>query len=158
TANTQPGTAGTVDHSATKTALLLGLLFVSGGCVDLLLTVFAEFYQPTVPVSLFLFVVFSVAFLVGAAWVVANGIRFGRWPRKETLALGAVLGLINYGSADFLLRALTQLRGPVVFPVNSVAIVLGAAVVGYVVWQERLSRVNLVGLGVAAVALVLLTR
>ena len=65
--------------------------------------------------------------------------------------------MINYGSADFLLRAVAVLSGPVVFPANSVAIVLGAALLGWVIWKERLSRANLVGLGLAIVALACLT-
>ena len=46
--------------------------------------------------------------------------------------------------------------GTVAFPANSVAIVLGAALIGRLVWGEHLSRANLAGLGLAAAALVLL--
>jgi drug/metabolite transporter (DMT)-like permease len=149
----------TPDASAgTRATLLLGLLFLAGGCVDLLMKVFSEVYRPTMPSSLFLLFVFGVAFAVGLVSVLLTGFRTGRWPRGEVLALGVVLGLINYGSADFLIRAIAVLDGPLVFPANSIGVVLGAALVGFVVWQERLSRVNLAGLALAAVALVLLAR
>jgi len=45
----------------------------------------------------------------------------------------------------------------VVFPTNSVAILLGAAGLGAAVWGERPSRAGLVGLALAAVALACLT-
>ena len=79
-----------------------------------------------------------------------------RWPSRAAWAWGVGLGIVNYYSAEFLLRALESLDGTVAFPANSVSIVFGAALIGRLVWGERLSRGNLVGLGLAAVALVLL--
>jgi drug/metabolite transporter (DMT)-like permease len=105
---------------------------------------------------LFLLVVFGVAFLVGLALVVARGRREGRWPRAAAAGWGAVLGLANYGSADFILRALAELRGTFVFPANNVAVVMGAAVLGVLVWGERPSRSNALGLALAALALLFL--
>ncbi len=137
-------------------AALLVLLFLSGGLVDVNMKVFRESFAGVVPISTFLLFVFGVAFLVGAAAIVWTGARTGRWPRGEVVLWGLVLGLVNYGSAEFLLRALDTLDGTVAFPANSVAIVFGAAVIGWLVWRERLSRANLAGLGLAAVALVLL--
>jgi multidrug transporter EmrE-like cation transporter len=43
-----------------------------------------------------------------------------------------------------------------VFPTNSVAIVIGAALIGSLVWKEALSRSNWIGVGLAAAALLLL--
>lgn len=139
-----------------RAAVVLGLLFLSGGLVDVNMKVFREAFAASVPIATFLLFVFGVAFVVGAAAVGWGGVRTGRWPRGEVLAWGVVLGLVNYGSAEFLLRALDTLDGTVAFPANSVAIVLGAALIGWVVWRERLSRANLAGLALAALALVML--
>ncbi|MEM6325820.1 MAG: EamA family transporter [Bacteroidota bacterium] len=145
------------DVGSARTVLLLALLFLSGGAVDTIMKAFGEGYAATVDESLFLLFVFGVAFLVGAVVVGWTGLRTRRWPQREVWGWGIVLGLINYGSADFLLRAVAVLSGPVVFPANSVSIVLGAALIGTLVWKERLSRANLAGLALAAVALVCLT-
>ena len=67
-----------------------------------------------------------------------------------------LLGIVNYGSVEFLLRAIRQLSGPFVFPANHIALVIGAALLGVYVWGEHLSRLNWIGLALAAVALVLL--
>lgn len=142
------GTGGTV--------LLLGLLFLSGGFVDVNMKVFQETFGGAVPIATFLLFVFGVAFAVGAVAVAWTGVRTGRWPRGEVLAWGVGLGVVNYGSAEFLLRALEDVPGPVAFPANSVAIVFGAALIGRAVWQERLSRANVAGLALAGAALVLL--
>ena len=141
-----------------RTVGILALLFASGGLVDLNMKVFNESFGGPEGVSLrtFLLFVFGVAFVVGALAVVASGARTGRWPSRQAWLWGVGLGVVNYGSAEFLLRALEVVPGPVAFPVNSVAIVLGAALIGRVVWSERLSKANLAGLGLAAVALLLL--
>ena len=136
--------------------LLLGLLFVAGGLVDVVMKAFQKGYAATVSTPTFLLFVFGVAFAVGTAAVVATGTRTGRWPSAAVVGWGVGLGLINYGSAEFLLRALGALPAPVAFPLNSVSIVLGAALLGRLVWGEALSRANLAGLALAAVAVALL--
>ena len=138
------------------TVAVLGLLFVTGGLVDVNMKAFQEAFAARVPTSTFLLFVFGVAFAVGLAAVAWTGLRAGRWPRGEVVAWGVVLGLVNYGSAEFLLRALAEIPGPVAFPANSVAIVFGAALIGRFVWRERLSRANVAGLALAGGALVLL--
>ena len=145
------------EASGARTALVLGLLFLAGGAVDTLMKAFDEGYAGAVDEALFLLFVFGVAFAVGAVAVVARGLREGAWPGRAALGWGVLLGVINYASADFILRAVAVLSGPVVFPANSVAIVLGAALLGWGLWRERLSRANVAGLALAVVALACLT-
>ena len=161
-----PGAAPSVAPDAATTrrpagaAVLLGALFVVGGLVDVGMKAFQAGYgeaaRVPVPPSAFLLVVFGVAFAVGGVAVVWSGVRTGRWPGPAVAAWGAGLGVLNYASADFLLRALDIVPAPVAFPLNNVAIVLGAAGLGRVVWGERLSRANLAGLALAAAAVALL--
>ncbi|MEM0961431.1 MAG: EamA family transporter [Bacteroidota bacterium] len=154
----QPGDASPAEGaSGTSVVILLALLFASGGLVDINMKAFQEsFAGEGVPIATFLLFVFGVAFLVGASVVAWTGARTGRWPSAQAWMWGIGLGIVNYGSAEFLLRALDEIDGTVAFPANSVAIVLGAALIGRLVWRERLSRANVAGLGLASVALVLL--
>jgi drug/metabolite transporter (DMT)-like permease len=151
-----PPAEGAAPGDGGGAVVVLGLLFLSGGVVDVNMKVFQEAFAGAVPISMFLLFVFGVAFGVGAVAVAWTGVRTGRWPRGEVVAWGVGLGLVNYGSAEFLLRALDELPGPVAFPANSVAIVFGAALIGRFVWHERLSRANVAGLALAGVALALL--
>ena len=138
--------------------LVLAALFLCGGLVDVCLKAFDSGYGDAVPTSTFLLFVFGVAFVLGLAVVLRQGLGGGGWPSRAVVGWGVVLGVINYLSADFILRAVAALSGPVVFPANSVSIVLGAALIGRFVWGERLSRANLAGLAFAAVALACLVR
>lgn len=135
---------------------VLGLTFLSGGAVDVTMKTFEEVFGAANSRVLFLLLAFGIAFLIGAAIVVVRGVRTGTWPKGQTIAWGIGLGIINYGSLEFLLRAIEVLPGTVVFPANNIAIVLVAAFLGVTVWNEHLSRTNRFGLGLAVVALVLL--
>lgn len=144
-----------VASSAHVFVVLLGT-FLVGGAVDVSMKTFEEAFGAANSRVLFLLLAFGVAFLIGAAVVVARGARTGTWPERRTLAWGVLLGVINYGSLEFILRAIEQLPGTFVFPANNIAIVVLAAVLGVIVWNEHLSRLNRIGLGLAVVALLLL--
>lgn len=157
-----PAPLGPPDRSAETSGrrgsavLVLALLFAAGGLVDVLMKTFDVVYGETAPMSMFLLFVFGVAFAIGLVAVVRRRLAEGVWPSGGALGWGVVLGVVNYGSADFYLRAIAALSGPVVFPANSIAIVLGAALIGRFVWGEHLSRANVAGLAVASVALLCL--
>ena len=135
---------------------VLALLFLSSGAVDVCMKTFDEVFAASNGRPLFLLLAFGGAFLIGLGVVSARGVRRGRWPGAAVLSWGVLLGLVNYGSVEFFLRAIRQLSGPFVFPANSISIVLGAALLGVYVWGERLSALNKAGLGCAALALLLL--
>ena len=135
---------------------VLALTFVMGGAVDVTMKAFEESFGATNSRVLFLLLAFGVAFLIGAAIVLVRGLRRGVWPEQRTVLWGTGLGVINYGSLEFILRAIEQLPGTFVFPANNIAIVVLAAVLGVAVWNETLTRPNRVGLGLAVLALLLL--
>ena len=140
------------------TTLLLGLLFLASGAVDVLNKTFAVEFGGSVSEPTFLVFVFGVAFLTGLALLVTQGWQTGQWPHGPVLGWGVLVGLVNYASADLFLRAVEVLPAPFVFPTYSIAIVFGAALVGFVVWHERVSQTNAIGLAIAMAALVLLSR
>lgn len=139
------------------TVATLAALFVAGGLADTSLKVFDEAFAAEHSRALFLLLTFGAAFALGGAIVLARGLRRGRWPRADVLAPGVALGLANYGTVAFFLQAVARLPGPFVFPANNIAIVMGAALLGVLVWGERLSRANAAGLALAALALALLS-
>jgi drug/metabolite transporter (DMT)-like permease len=152
-APTAPAAASSVDWRA---AGVLALTFCLGGAVDVSMKTFEEGFGVGNSRVLFLMLAFGVAFLVGAGAVLRRGVQRGVWPTSQTIGWGVVLGVVNYGSLEFLLRAIEALPGPFVFPVNNIAIMTLAALLGVTVWGERLSRPNKIGLGLAGLALLLL--
>jgi len=136
---------------------VLLLLFLSSGAIDISLKTFSETYNAAQgEQAFFLLLSFGMAGVVGLVPVLAKGLRHGEWPTAAAYGWGTVLGIVNYGSLEFLLRALGVFPGTVVFPVNHLAIVLLGAVVGVFIFGEYLSRINRWGIALATVALVFL--
>ncbi len=135
---------------------VLALTFVVGGSVDLSMKTFEEHFGATNSQVLFLLLAFGAAFLIGATIVGARIAQGKRWPSSQTIGWGVVLGVANYGSLEFLLRAVAELPGPFVFPANNIAIMVLSAGIGVFGWKERLTIVNKIGIGCAVLALILL--
>lgn len=133
----------------------LALLFLAGGLVDVLLKTFDEAFAAQHPRGLFLLVVFGTAAMMGSVLVVGRGVWLGLWPESIVMIWGIMLGIANYGSAVFFLRAVRALPGPFVFPANNIAIVIAAALIGVYGWGEQLNRRNVIGLALATAALLL---
>jgi drug/metabolite transporter (DMT)-like permease len=159
------GSAGTLQQESTGGLLhnvdwyafgVLALTFAVGGSVDLSMKAFEEHFGAANSQVLFLLLAFGAAFLIGAALVGRRFVRDGRRPSLQTVGWGVLLGIANYGSLEFLLRAVAALPGPFVFPANNIAIMVVSAGVGVLVWNERLTTRNKLGMGCAVVALVLL--
>lgn len=135
---------------------VLALTFFAGGAVDLSMKWFEEGFGAGNSRVLFLLLSFGCAFLIGAIVVSVRALRGGDWPGRRAIGWGVLLGVVNYGSLEFLLRAVAVLPGPFVFPANNIAIMVMAAGIGVYLWGEYLSWINRIGIGLAIVALVLL--
>lgn len=135
-------------------ALLLPIaLFLIFAVNDSALKVRVELL-PTSGDGAFFAVLFGTALLVSLVLSLLRRQRFCR----ETLLLGLPLGAVNFGTALFLSRALEQLPGSLVFTLNSVGVILGATVVGRILWNERLTPRTYLFLAGSIVSIILLAR
>ena len=129
---------------------LIALLVTCGSC-DLMSKVFEHWGNP-LQNEHFLLYTFATAFLLCVALCLY---------RKQGVTLGDVLcglaiGVPNYMSARFLLLALTQLPGVLVYPSFSVGTIIAVTLAGLIAFREKLSRRKLAALGMVVAALVLL--
>ena len=136
-------------------ALILLAVFLGGGLADLSFKAFDVWFASQVDGHVFLVFAFGLAFLVSAA-LLARRPKGDRMPRSDARVMGLVLGCLNYASILFVLGAVARLPAIVVFPTISVSVVVGGALLGVLIWRERLSFTTVAGIGLAAVAVVLL--
>ena len=94
---------------------------------------------------------FVVAFMVATILYYIEKQRTGR----VSLELGAVLGGVNLGSSVFMVLALGLVSGTLAFPVSAAAEVAVIAVLGKVIWKERLDRLSIFGLVLTVISLLL---
>ncbi len=102
-----------------------------------------------------------VSFLFGTAFVL-GGFRFGTGLiRKEfrldkkSVGAGILLGLPNFCSIYFLLKSLgIGLDGSVVFPINNVSIIALSSILAFLLFKEKLSWLNIIGVAVAILSII----
>ena len=100
----------------------------------------------------FLLYTFGAALVFCALLMVVKKERFG-W---KDAGFGILLGVPNYFSAKFLLKALDDIAAVVVFPTYSVATVVLISLAGLVLFKEKLGKKQWIGLGLILAALALL--
>ena len=137
--------------STTKFKVGLILLLLGGGCADAMSKVFEVFGDPAFA-SQFLLYTFIIAFLLCIGLVLWKKERLGR----GEMLFGLMIGVPNYFSAKFLLRALEDVAAVIAYPTYSVGTILVVALVGVLVFRERLSGRQWIGIVLILLALILL--
>lgn len=137
--------------SAGKGTLILVLLLLAGGGGDAMAKVFSV-YGPQQLGESFLIYTFLSALVLCLALVL--------WKRERlqpaALLYGVLVGIPNFYSARFLLKAVSALPAVVVYPTFSVATILVVTLAGVLAFRERLRKTQWIALAVILAALVLL--
>ena len=133
------------------------IVFVGFAAIDIL---FKHVAQAGTPFAASLQAMFALALVV--AFAIQLGRRATgrmRFTVRDALA-GLLLGLANFGNIVFYVRAHQALadRPSLVFAAMNLGVVALGALVGTLAFREKLSRLNLAGVALAAVAIVLATR
>jgi multidrug transporter EmrE-like cation transporter len=144
-----------------KNKLLLALpivLFFGNGSIDVLLKYAQHFWLDAQELATFSGLLFFFAFLWGIVFGIIQILRKGIFPTAKDIIAGVVLGVPNFGSIYFLLKALdsSTLPSAAIYPINNVAIVGLSAIAGVFMFKEHLSRINLIGLFSAIMSIILI--
>ncbi len=136
------------------------VLFLGSGVLDLLFALVQkihlsteEAYQQFVPVP------FAIAAIIGTVIILGRFLSGKEKVHTRSLIAGVVLGMVNYGSIYFLLKVLgsgTFDRSSAI-PANNMGIVALSALVGYLIFRERLTPKNLWGIALSLIAIGFLT-
>lgn len=132
------------------------LLFFGTGISDSTLK-FAQTKYLTTQVNLYLAVVFGYAMIAGIAFLIIQHLRKRnvRITYRDLVA-GVLMGLLNWWSTVFLMKALSQYDSLVFFPIFNASIVTIAALNGVLFFKERLRWINWLGIGLAVIAIILI--
>jgi drug/metabolite transporter (DMT)-like permease len=71
---------------------------------------------------------------------------------------GITLGVPNYFSFVFMLMALETMAwgSAIIFPVSNLSTIAISTIAAYIIFKERSSKINLIGLGFAALSIILI--
>lgn len=134
------------------------ILFIGSGFLDAFLKYNEAELVPKLDQAWFASSIFGCAGLFGLVLVLYQMIFKGKkFPIRAVIG-GFALGIPNYGSIYFLLRALSLdgLESSSIFALNNVGVVFLSAVIGYFFFKEQLSKINLTGILLAMVSIVLI--
>lgn len=131
------------------------ILFFGTGTAETLPKVFEKNYGDSVPHNLYVITLFATAAVVSGAVAGSQIVLKKDHFRPANLAGGGLLGVINYFSMVFFMLALTQLAGPVFYPVNNVGVLVFVALAGLVLFKERFTTSSWVGLALAVLSIML---
>ncbi len=137
--------------------LLPALVFLGSGLIDTSLKYFQETHIEEGEFSLFSATVFGSAAIVGIVFIFLKSIKVPLKLNLRNVLGGVVLGVPNYFSVFFLLKALhgDHLNSAQVFTINNVAVVMCSTLLGIVLFREQISLKNWGGITLAVISILL---
>ena len=127
---------------------------MGSGTIDTVIKYAEKIHVPNGDEPLFSAVCFTLAFGIGILVLIYEAFN-GRFLKWKSVVAGVLLGVPNYFSIYFIIKALkTDMESSVVFPINHVGTVLFAALLGFLIFKERLLPQNYWGILLAVVAIV----
>lgn len=138
--------------------LLPVILFVGSGLLDTMIKYVEQGYLHDGNKDEYLITAFSVAAGIGVLVLLFQYVTGKRKFAFKAVLAGVMIGVPNYFSIWCLLQVLKQYadNSSAIIPINNMGIVLFSAVVAWLLFKERLSAINWVGilLAIGAIALV----
>ena len=141
------------------TLLLPILLFIGSGTIDTLLKYIQENYVADEDVSIFSGSLFGIAGVFAFLILVIKTIKKRESFGYKNIIAGIILGVPNYYSIIFLIRALQNknFESSTLFTINNVAIVVVSTLVGLFFFKEKFSIKNKIGVAMAILGIILVT-
>lgn len=129
-------------------------LFLGSGLIDSLVKYVQAVKISDNETSLYTILVFAVAFVVGIMVTIITK-TYRQRLNPATLVFGTLLGVVNFGSLYFIIKALNNsgLESSLVFALNNMAIVAFTAILGTLLFKERLNKINFIGVILALISL-----
>lgn len=135
------------------------LLFVFMGIVDSLVKYSqSHIFNKDVNAVVFTSLLFSFALITSIIYYLFK-INTNKKFDINTFYFGSALGIVNFGSIYFLIKALDEnvFNSSVVFGINNTSIVVFSILIGLLFFKEKISKLNFAGIVVSIIAILILT-
>jgi len=137
--------------------LYLLVVFIGMGIIDILFKQMALI--KTVSYASSLFMVYVIAFvlsLIGLFYRIATKKSKFSWPH---IIFGWILGVANFGNILFYLKAHQALasKPSTVFSAMNIGVIVAGALVGLLIFKEKLTLLNKAGIALAIIAIVIIS-
>lgn len=135
------------------------LVFLGAGTIDTSLKVIQNYYLDIHEIALFSSHTFLMSFCVGIALVAYRFFKFNIKLKGKNILGGIILGIPNYFSLYYMVRMLSHKSwdSSTIFTVHNVAIVMLSTLAGILIFREKISWRNALGILLALIAIGLVT-
>jgi len=132
-------------------------VFLGSGIIDTSIKYFQDAHMPEAEYPLFSAIVFASAGIIGVCFISFKTIKQPLKINYRNILGGICLGIPNYFSIFFLLKALQHptWNSASVFTINNVAIVMFSTLLGILLFKEQLSKRNWFGILLAILSIVM---
>jgi drug/metabolite transporter (DMT)-like permease len=138
-------------------------LFLGMGLVDSLMKLAQQRFVDESNLVFFSAILFGMAALLSIPATIARKIPLRTYMEGKTLLTGIFLGLVNLGTVYFIISALSfkmpdgnPIDSSVIFGINNVGVVFLSVLAGLLIFAERLTRLNIIGIFLSVAAIIVL--
>lgn len=135
------------------------LLFIGAGTIDTLINITQHSFLPKEETSIFSSVTFLAAFGFGLLVFLYKLFKGRVALQLKNIVGGLFLGVPNYFSLYFLTKALQteNMESPTIFTILNIGVILLTTTIGILLFKEKLSKKNYIGILLSIFALYLVT-
>ncbi|MEO9893080.1 GRP family sugar transporter [Aurantibacter sp.] len=140
-----------------STLYLPFLIFIGAGVIDTGIKYVQEVHLNETEFSLFSATAFGFAAISGLLYIIIISFKKPLQVNYKNIIGGIVLGIPNYYSIYFLMRALQndEFTSAAIFTINNVAIVMVCTLLGIILFKEKISIKNWGGIVLAIISILL---
>lgn len=134
------------------------IIFVCSGIIDSSINYAQRNLLNDTNFDAFLSTIFTTAFLFGSIVLLYQLIVKKEKFQTKAVPAGIILGVINFGTMYFIILALNSnvLEPSVLFPINNLSILTLSTIVSVIVFKEKLSSKNWIGIALSLLAILIL--
>lgn len=140
------------------------ILFLGMGLVDSFVKYAQQYHVADDVLPVFTVILFAMAAVAGLVTKALRRTSFKELVNKNNLLWGIALGISNYGSLYFLIKALNyksqlgdSIDGSIVFGINNLGIIVLSVIIGMTVFKEKFLKINWIGIVLSLVAIYILS-
>ncbi|HKL09588.1 MAG TPA: hypothetical protein VJ896_12500 [Bacteroidales bacterium] len=140
------------------------ILFLGMGIVDSIVKYAQQYYVNDNVLPLFTVILFIMAAISGLITKLLRKTPFKALINPSILIWGILLGISNYGSIYFVIRALNykdtignNLGGSVVFGINNLGVIAFSVLIGLIFFKEKILKINWIGIIISLIAIYILS-
>ncbi|MGM0408666.1 MAG: hypothetical protein ACQERU_11830 [Bacteroidota bacterium] len=140
------------------------ILFLGMGIVDSIVKYAQQYYVNDDVLPLFTVILFIMAAISGLVTKMLRKTSFKELLNPRVLLWGIALGISNYGSLYFVIKALNykdaignNIGGSIVFGINNLGVIALSVIIGLIVFKEKILTINWVGIIVSFIAIYILS-